>query len=325
MPIFDQGYQHWQGRLSGHAWRWLAVTRRGVQAQLKNRWVLTAVMVAWVPALLLATVLAVWGLFEQKSALLTPFLGMFREALPPEIFKDPHYFRSVVWRIAFDFFFRFEIFFAMILVLLIGPELVSQDLRFRAMPLYFSRPMRRIDYFVGKLGIIGFFLGLVTIAPAALAYALGVAFSLDFGVLKDTFRVLPASVAYGTVVLASAGTLMLAISSLSKNSRHVGGIWIGMWIIGGLLSNVLDESLHKDWCPLISYTHNLSRVGETLLDTRAAWKEVEKFVGAVTRRERPEIFADPHPWSWSAGTLLGWWGLSVWILATRVRSLDRLR
>ena len=31
MPIFDQGYQHWQGTLSGHAWRWLTITRHGVR------------------------------------------------------------------------------------------------------------------------------------------------------------------------------------------------------------------------------------------------------------------------------------------------------
>ena len=31
MPIFDQGYQHWQGKLSGHAWRWLSITRQGVR------------------------------------------------------------------------------------------------------------------------------------------------------------------------------------------------------------------------------------------------------------------------------------------------------
>ena len=37
MPIFDQGYQHWTGPLSGHAWRWLAVARHGVRATLKNR------------------------------------------------------------------------------------------------------------------------------------------------------------------------------------------------------------------------------------------------------------------------------------------------
>jgi len=39
MPIFDQGYQHWQGTLAGHRWRWLAVTRHGVRAQLQNRFV----------------------------------------------------------------------------------------------------------------------------------------------------------------------------------------------------------------------------------------------------------------------------------------------
>ena len=29
MPIFDQGYQHWQGKLAGHTWRWLAITSMG--------------------------------------------------------------------------------------------------------------------------------------------------------------------------------------------------------------------------------------------------------------------------------------------------------
>ena len=36
MPIFDQGYQHWKGALSGHAWRWLAITRQGLRGQLKG-------------------------------------------------------------------------------------------------------------------------------------------------------------------------------------------------------------------------------------------------------------------------------------------------
>jgi hypothetical protein len=36
MPIFDQGYQHWQGELSGHGRRWLAVARHGVKAQLRS-------------------------------------------------------------------------------------------------------------------------------------------------------------------------------------------------------------------------------------------------------------------------------------------------
>ena len=67
MPIFDQGYQHWHGRLSGHAWRWLAITRRGVAVQWKGRGVKWVVASALGPALLLAGFLIVWGLFEQQS------------------------------------------------------------------------------------------------------------------------------------------------------------------------------------------------------------------------------------------------------------------
>ena len=37
MPIFDQGYQHWSGELTGHGWRWLAITRHGVRIGMKNR------------------------------------------------------------------------------------------------------------------------------------------------------------------------------------------------------------------------------------------------------------------------------------------------
>src|SRR5437016_206429 len=74
MPIFDQGYQHWQGTLSGQAGRWLAITRRGVRTQLKNRGVRWVILAAWGPALLLSSFLVVWGLFEKQSSLLTPYL-----------------------------------------------------------------------------------------------------------------------------------------------------------------------------------------------------------------------------------------------------------
>ena len=49
MPILDQGYQHWNGQLTGHAWRWLTITRQGARAQLKNRWVWLMIIGACLP------------------------------------------------------------------------------------------------------------------------------------------------------------------------------------------------------------------------------------------------------------------------------------
>ena len=80
MPIFDQGYQHWHGQLSGQAARWLAITRQGVRVQFRNRWVRWVILGACGPPFMLSAILVIWGLFEQKSSVLTPFLFFFQNS-----------------------------------------------------------------------------------------------------------------------------------------------------------------------------------------------------------------------------------------------------
>ncbi len=62
MPIFDQGYQHWSGALSGHTWRWLTITRHGVRVGMKNVFLRLLVILSWLPAAFLAFMLCLWGL-----------------------------------------------------------------------------------------------------------------------------------------------------------------------------------------------------------------------------------------------------------------------
>src|SRR6476620_8545059 len=88
MPIFDQGYQHWSGELSGHAWRWLAIARHGVRIGMKNWLLRVAIILAWLPAIGLAFMLCVWGLLEQKSPLASAGAFLF-EFLPPEVLREP--------------------------------------------------------------------------------------------------------------------------------------------------------------------------------------------------------------------------------------------
>jgi ABC-2 type transport system permease protein len=367
MPILDQGYQHWNGTLEGHAWRWLAIARQGARAQLTRRGVWAVLGLACFPALILAGFLVLWGLFEQKSSLLTPLLFLV-QGLPSELRDGPKGFRGTFWTLAFNTFLDVQLYLAMLLVLLVGPELISQDLRFNAMPLYLSRPVRRFDYFAGKLGVIAVYLAAVMILPLLLAFFLGFAFSLDPRVVRDTWHVLAGSLAYGAIVVLSAGTLMLALSSLSRNSRYVGAMWVGVCLISSAGASVLDQTVHRDWCPLVSYTGNLSRLRDALLDTGTAWRKLSSLIQAGqdqlrdagrsgpfrrSRRGRmtftlggpPPPPAPPrppgavgtttgpgppgqsatYPWQWSAWVLTGLGALSLWILATRVRSLDRLR
>jgi len=244
MPIFDQGYQHWTGHLSGHAWRWLAITRHGVRVGMQRRVFRMILLAALMPAAALVFALSVWGMVERRSDLvevIAHFLvssGLVNAA----VVADPRHYRVEIWTLCYTLFLSSELTLAMILILLVGPDLISQDLRFNALPLYLSRPMRRIDYIAGKLGVIAAFLGLVIIVPCVLAYALGLLFTLDLTIVRDTYRLLFASVAYGLVIILSAGMLILALSSLSRNSRYVALFWLGIWIVSGIVGSVLQST-----------------------------------------------------------------------------------
>jgi ABC-2 type transport system permease protein len=188
--------------------------------------------------------LCLWGLIERQSDLISSIMPMLA-FLGRTIVADPRHYRVEVWTICYDSFLWMELRLSMILILLIGPSLISQDLRFNSLPLYFSRPLGRLDYFVGKLGVIAVFLGAVTILPCLISYILGLAFSLDGSILHDTYRILLASLGYGLVIVLSAGALILALSSLSRNSRYIALFWVGLWFVSSVVGTVLDGVNHE--------------------------------------------------------------------------------
>jgi ABC-2 type transport system permease protein len=346
MPILDQGYQHWTCNISGHGWRWLAVTRQGIRVGIKESKVKVLLALTWIPALILIAALCIWGLIERRTIDLAPFRGFLRDmGVGPEIAVNPRAFRREFWTICYSSFMSNELFLGMFLIVLTGSQLISQDLRFNAMPLYFSRPIRRIDYFLGKLGVIGGYLVMVMIVPALIAYVLGLAFSLDISILGDTLPLLLSVIAYGVLIAISAGTLILAISSLSRNSRYVGLIWIGLWFGSWILAAVLNDAYmsqqmgfgerdaalaakmsQTNWRPCVSYTENLKRIGQQLMGTDACWQRLAELQPAERRPYFLGRFMGPqYPWYWSLGVLLALMALSVLILHRRVRSLDRLK
>src|SRR5580704_12869351 len=99
MPIFDQGYQHWSGEVSGHAWRWVAVAGEGIRDGMKNRFLRYVLFAAWAPALALVLMLCMWGLLERKSSLAAMFTQIM-SFLQPGVVSDPKYYRVDIWRLA---------------------------------------------------------------------------------------------------------------------------------------------------------------------------------------------------------------------------------
>ena len=291
MPIFDQGYQHWDGARVQRWERWWAVTRRGLRSQGKHWFLrllfLGAHMGALFLALILASVLAVWGLIEQGSSYVSSFTGVFGNllGLPASLVESgPKAFRGPVWSVAFEIYLGLQSACWMLLVLLVGPGLISQDLRSNALPLYLSRPISRFEYFLGKFGVIAVRLSLVTWIPALVAYIVGLGFSADIMVIRDTWRVLVGAMVYGVIVIISAGMIILAFSALTRNSRFVGFLWIVFWVMSQVLAVFLTVAVKERWCPLVDYRENLRIVRESLLDTKAAWKKVDELLAQEEKK-----------------------------------------
>ena len=149
-------------------------------------------LVAWLPALAAGGLSVRLGIVGTQLGAGRPGLLSF---LGPQVLTDPHSYRVEIWTICYNYFLMAELQFSMILMLLVGPDLISQDLRLNALPLYFSRPLRRIDYFLGKLGVIVAFLGLVdhrAVGDRLRAWACCSVWMST--ILRDTFPILLGSV-----------------------------------------------------------------------------------------------------------------------------------
>lgn len=352
MPIFDQGYQHWEGELRPHWMGSWPIAVNGLKAQLKSIWTRIVFGLGVGACISLVGVLVVWGFIERKATWALPLLNMLREM--PDVVKDPANFRLAIWTTIFHFFFYAQISMLMFLIMLIGPDLISKDLRMNAFPLYFSRPVRRFDYFLGKWGVIAQIVLLMTAAPAVIAWVAGVLSCPEFSVIKQTWHLPVGSILTGLVAALSMGLLMLAVSALTKNSRYVSAIWFALWIMGGIVSSALYENLRdSDWPHMLDLPHNIRRLEQHFLDTETAFKQFDSLMqsaskqipgrmpmgrqardlmsGGVFLQEtrsgevRGTVFRNRYPWEWSAAVLGGLALLSIVILHFRVKSLDRLK
>lgn len=122
-----------------------------------------------------------------------------------------------------------------------APELVVNDIRHQVLPLYFSRPMSRLDYVGAKLAALTLGLLSLTLLPVLILFV-GRLLAADdvVGALGDEGAALPGIVGSGVlhaVVLASLG---LAICSLAARRAYAAGAVLAVFLIGGAISEVFS-------------------------------------------------------------------------------------
>lgn len=158
--------------------------------------------------------------------------------------------------------------FALLIVAWFGAGLIAEDRRVNAHLLYFSRPLTRLDYYLGHFCTVAFFGLCAVLVPGLVICVVATFSSPDFAFLREEWDVIAATVGYALLYTASLGAFVLAVSSLVRRKvlalALVFGLVIGSQAVGGVLSALLRD---RDW-QMVGLWANYERLGGWMLGAR---------------------------------------------------------
>lgn len=276
MPIHDQGYRRYAGPRKEPGGAWLVIAAAGIRSLLARK-------------LFLAVMLAAWGQFFVRAVIFYlsanfPSLNVLAPSV--ETFRQ---------------FFEMQEVFVLFVTVYVGSGLIANDRRSNALQIYLSKPLGRTEYVAGKLGILGFFLLMVTFVPALALLLLEAMFSASLAFLGEHLFLLPAITLYALVEVSLASFTMLALSSLSTSARYTAMLYAGALFFSAAVFAVLRGVTGSSALAWFSLRANVDQIGDVIF------------------RLGPRF---ESPWLLSVFVVLLLTGLSVLVLERRVRGVE---
>lgn len=242
MPVYEQSYRHWQGALNANVQQSLIIARTGIK-MLWRKWMIFLVSFASIPFFIriahiyIATRLA-------DSAQFSKFASEIQ--INPELFKN---------------FMNQQSFFILLIVVFAGAGLIAKDKRFNALQIYFSKPLSKWDYLLGKFFILGFYISLISLIPALLLFFTKVLLSENLDFLKQYYWVPFSLTGFYLLITVVYGGLILALSSLGKGARFAGIGFFGLYILSDLVKKLLSAA---PTIGAVSIGANVRQIGDYL-------------------------------------------------------------
>jgi ABC-type transport system involved in multi-copper enzyme maturation permease subunit len=275
MPLFQIGYRRYEGQRTSHALRWWPITRTGIAIAWRSKLLRYLVYASFLPILYFGWVFIIIGrITDPDTDPSGVWFEVARELLGRQLFtqltEDPTTVRSAVWAGVFASFGTFwQLLNAGLVAAIAGPALVARDMSSRAFLIYFARPVSRLDYVVGKAGVLVGLLGAVTLLPSFTLYAVSILFSPSIDTIVQTAPVIP------NIVLASLGTIVpaslivLTLSSLTRHPRFAAAAWVVVCLFGMITHGILQQTRglrDAGWTFLLSIPHSVRTLQLGLYD-----------------------------------------------------------
>jgi ABC-2 type transport system permease protein len=211
----------------------------GIRTFLGRRAFIALLLLAWLPFVVRGVQIYAAANFPQM-AFIAPTVGTFRQFLDQQ---DVFVFLVTVY---------------------VGAGLIANDRRANALQIYLSKPLTRAEYVFGKMAILMAFQLMVTWAPAIVLLLVQVSFAGNFDFVGSHLHLLPAITVFSFVEAGILSTSMLALSSLSNNSRFVGILYAGLVFFSDALFGVLRVVTGETRLSWVSLDNNLAQLGDLL-------------------------------------------------------------
>ncbi|NQT23974.1 hypothetical protein HQ585_01330 [candidate division KSB1 bacterium] len=199
MPIYDQAYKPWEGQLLPNPKAWWVIAKTGIRL-MWQKWVIVLLVFSSFPFAVRGVQIYLMNRVGDSSQ-----LGDFTDKL--EI--NPGFFEG---------FLKGQTFLFLLILAIIGAGLIANDRRFKALQIYFSKPLSFWDYVGGKMLVLAFYSALITVVPAILLFIIQLLLSGDSTFLVDYYWIPFSILAIWMISVLVLGGLILTLSASVNNS-----------------------------------------------------------------------------------------------------------
>ena len=337
MPLHDVGYRGWTGRRRGPGHAVGVIMTTGIRLASTSRWLRRALLFAWSPALFFA---ASFFAFEQAidegrlssmregarmgrnldgvgmlGTVLAETLGRQSSSDAPKTEEEEiSQTRRLVWsRLLLAFVRAPQAVLLAVVVGLVAPALISRDLRAKAWLVYFTRPVSRLEYILGKGLVLAVIIAGITMLPGLALWLIGVLVSPSVWVAVATWDLPLKVIASSLVLMVPTALLALAYSSLTAESRIASFAWFATWAACWIAHSSLTTA------DMMAAANDPAAQMDRET-TGSLWGDVDAALGGVDRPPPQKVrwFARAagldstiDPWAWispyhSLGVMQGW-------------------
>jgi ABC-type transport system involved in multi-copper enzyme maturation permease subunit len=135
-----------------------------------------------------------------------------------------------------------EGYIVIVIMALVGSLLIGNDFQHNSLPFYLSKPIGKFHYLLGKALAAGGITAIMTLIPCLCLF-------LEYGFIEDwsyywtEWRLFLGVVGYGSLVVVTLSSMILAVSAWLRRTGPVILVWISLFVLSRFIQRWLVDGL----------------------------------------------------------------------------------